>query len=164
MEEYKARNTSQGLGIAGFVLGILALIISFIPCIGILALVPGILAVTLSAIGYLQATKLNTSKGIIIAALIISILGCGNAFRVYKNTAPHIEKFGKEIQKAIDEELDEGNMEELERAMEKLEGEIEEITDETLKDVSDAASDAIREIAEEVEKAADELDDIDDDE
>jgi hypothetical protein len=164
MEEYKARNTSQGLGIAGFVLGILALIISFIPCIGLLALVPGILAITLSAIGYIQADKLNASKGIIIAALIISILGSGNAFRVYRNTAPHIEKFGKEIQKAMEEDFDESNMEELERAMEKLEGEIEEITDETLKDVSDAASDAVKEITEEVEKVTDELNDNDEDE
>lgn len=33
MEENKTSNAGQGLGIAGLVLGIITLIISFIPCI-----------------------------------------------------------------------------------------------------------------------------------
>ncbi len=166
MEEYKAKNSSQGLGIAGLVLGIIALIISFIPCLGMWAILPGIVAITLSAIGYAQANKINAPKGIIIAALVISILGSAIAgWQLYmlKNAAPHIEKFGKEFQKAIEKELDDEDMEELEKAMEQLEGEIEEITVDALKEVSQAASEAAREIAEEVEKIADELDDKDDD-
>ncbi|MDA3953254.1 MAG: hypothetical protein PF485_06385 [Bacteroidales bacterium] len=163
MEEYKATNSSQGLGIAGLVLGIIALIISFIPCLGMWALVPGIVAITLSAIGYSQANKVNAPKGIIIAALVISILGtaiAGWQLHMLKNVAPNnIEKFGKEFQKALEEELDEGDMEDLERAMEKLEGEIEDITEESIKDVSESASEALKEIADEVEKVADELDD-----
>lgn len=167
MEEYKARNTSQGLGIAGLILGIIALVISFIPCLGTWAIVPGVVAITLSAIGYAQANKVNAPKAIIIAALIISILGtaiAGIQLYMLKNAVPHIEKFGKEFQKAMEEDLDEGNMEELERAMEKLEGEIEEIPEETLEDVSGAASDAVKKIAVEVEKVADELNDKDEDE
>lgn len=167
MENYKATNSSQGLGIAGLVLGIIALIISFIPCLGMWALVPGVVAITLSAIGYSQANKVNAPKGIIIAALVISILGtaiAGWQLHMLKSVAPSIEKFGKEFQEALEEELDEGDMEELERAMEKLEGEIEEVTEEALEDVSDAASDAVKEIAEEVEKVADELNDNDEDE
>lgn len=73
MEETKT-DAGQGLGIAGFVLGILALILAFIPCIGILALIPGIIGITLSAIALTQANSGNGSKGLIIAALIISIL------------------------------------------------------------------------------------------
>lgn len=74
MEETRT-DAGQGLGIAGFVLGILALILAFIPCIGILALIPGIIGITLSAIAFSQASKGNGSKGLIIAALVISILG-----------------------------------------------------------------------------------------
>ena len=68
-------DAGQGLGIAGFVLGILALILAFIPCIGILALIPGIIGITLSAIALSQANSGNGSKGLIIAALVISIIG-----------------------------------------------------------------------------------------
>ncbi len=64
----------QGFGIAGMVLGILALIVAFIPCIGIIALVPGAIAILLSVIGLIQANQNNGSKGLIIAALVISIL------------------------------------------------------------------------------------------
>lgn len=161
MEEYKAKNSSQGLGIAGLVLGIVTLIISFIPCLGMWAIVPGVVAITLSAIGFAQANKINAPKGIIIAALVISIVGtviAGWQFYMLKSAVPNIEKFGKEFQKALEEELDEEDIYELEKAMEKLEGEIEEITEETLKEVGEAASDAIREIADEVEKVTEELD------
>lgn len=74
MEEKKS-NAGQGLGIAGLVLGIIALLISFIPCVGLFALVPGAIAIVLSAIALMQAKKANASKGLIIAALVISILG-----------------------------------------------------------------------------------------
>jgi hypothetical protein len=74
MEENKT-DAGQGLGIAGFVLGILAVILAFIPCIGILALIPGIIGITLSGIALSQANKGNGYKGLIIAALVISILG-----------------------------------------------------------------------------------------
>ena len=74
MEENKS-NAGQGLGIAGLVLGIIALIISFIPCLGMYALIPGVIAIVLSAIAFSQAKNANASKGLIIAALVISILG-----------------------------------------------------------------------------------------
>lgn len=74
MEEKKS-NAGLGLGIAGLVLGIIALIISFIPCLGVYAVIPGAIAIVLSIIGFSQAKKANASKGLIIAALVISILG-----------------------------------------------------------------------------------------
>jgi len=39
------------------------------------ALIPGVIAIILSAIAFSQANKANASKGLIIAALIVSILG-----------------------------------------------------------------------------------------
>ena len=167
MEDNKASNSSQGLGIAGFVLSIIALIISFIPCLGLWPLMIGIIALMLSAIGYFQAGKVNAPIGIIIAALIISLLGCGNALRVYQNTKEfstffrdhkNIEKIGKEFQKAVEDELDESDLKDLEEAMEELEGEIEEITEGVIEEASETASEAIKEFAKEVEKVAKELD------
>lgn len=64
----------EALGIAALILGILALIVAFIPCIGLIALVPGIIAVILSIVALMQANQGNGAKGLIIAALVISIL------------------------------------------------------------------------------------------
>lgn len=161
MEDNIRSNAGQGLGIAGLVLGIIALIISFIPCLGAWAMIPGIVAIVFSAIGYSQASKENASKGIIIAALVLSILGTSiAAWQIYmlQNASTQIEKFGKEIQKSIDEELDDEDMKDLEKAMEELEGQIEEITDDSMQEAAKAASEALKEFSEEVEKVADDLD------
>ena len=123
MEENKASNAGQGLGIAGLVLGIIALIISFIPCLGMYALVPGIIAIILSAIGFSQASKVNAKKGLITAALIISIVGtviAGWQFYIFRNAPAKLEQFGKEFKKAVEEELNEEELKDLEEAMEEL--------------------------------------------
>ena len=67
-------NAGQGLGIAALVIGILSLLIAFIPCLGVFAIVPGCIAIILSAFGLNSALKNNGSKDLNIAALIISIL------------------------------------------------------------------------------------------
>jgi uncharacterized protein (DUF697 family) len=65
----------QGLGIAGLVLGILAIPLAIVPCTFIIALIFGITGIVLSSIALSQAGKKNGAKGLIIAALVCSILG-----------------------------------------------------------------------------------------
>ena len=134
MEENKT-NAGQGLGIAGLVLGIIAILICFIPCIGILAIVPGLVGVTLSAIAYNQAVKGNGLKGIIIAALVISILGSsvallqGLGFSYLKNRP---DKFWNNIGDKIEEETEkhlEDNFDEAGKDMEKVLEQLENIDD-----------------------------------
>ena len=164
MEENKTSNAGQGLGIAGLVLGITALIISFIPCLGMWAIIPGIIAIVLSAIGFSQANKANAKKGLVIAALVISIVGtaiAGWQFYVFRNAPSKLEQFGKEFKKAIEEELNEDELKNLEEAMEELEGEIEEITEESMGKAAKAASEALKEFSEEVEKVSEELEEED---
>lgn len=133
MEENKT-NAGQGLGIAGLVLGIIAILICFIPCVGVLAIVPGLVGVTLSAIAYNQAVKGNGARGIIIAALVISILGSsvallqGLGFSYLKNNKRDI--FNK-IEHRIEEEtgkIDE-NLEEAGKEMEKVLEQLENVDD-----------------------------------
>ncbi|HEX3007758.1 MAG TPA: hypothetical protein VHO90_09105 [Bacteroidales bacterium] len=130
MEENKT-NAGQGLGIAGLVLGIIAILICFIPCIGILAIVPGLVGVTLSAIAFNQASKGNGTKGIIIAALVVSILGSsiallqGLGLSYLRNRPDKIwnnveDKVQNEIEENIDENIDEAGKE-MEKVLEKLE-------------------------------------------
>jgi DNA-binding transcriptional MerR regulator len=73
-EQTVKTRAGEGLGIAALILGILALIVAFIPCVGLIALVPGIIAVILSIVALVQANEGNGAKGIIIAALVVSIL------------------------------------------------------------------------------------------
>ena len=74
MEEPVKTNAGQGFGIASLILGILALLIAFIPCIGIFALIPGIIAVVLGIVGLSQARNANGTTGLIISGLVISSL------------------------------------------------------------------------------------------
>lgn len=75
MDEQVKTNAGQGFGIASLILGILALLIAFIPCIGFLAIIPGVVAIVLAIVGLSQAGKAQGAKGVIIAGLVVSIIG-----------------------------------------------------------------------------------------
>ncbi len=166
MEENKITNAGQGLGVAGFVLSLIAFFISVIPVIGVWALIPGIIAIIFCAVAFSQAKRTNSRKGLFTAGLIISILVLFIAFsqiyvgyRLVKfgKNADKIETFTKELQKEIESEFSEEDMEDLEEAMEKLEGEIEDITEESAEKVGRAAGKALKEFSKELEKTAEEL-------
>lgn len=73
--EQERTNAGQTLGIIGLILGILTFMLGFIPCVGLIAIVPGIIAIVISGIGLNQANKNNGARGINIGALIVSIIG-----------------------------------------------------------------------------------------
>jgi hypothetical protein len=62
------------MAMAGLVLGIVAIVLSFIPCIGFFAITPAILGIIFSIIGLSQAKKTGQGKGMAIAGLVLSIL------------------------------------------------------------------------------------------
>ena len=65
----------NGLGTAGFVLGLLALIFSFIPLVGVVAWPLGILGLVLAAVGWHRASQGSaTNKGLAIAGTVLSVL------------------------------------------------------------------------------------------
>jgi hypothetical protein len=106
MEPYKS-SSGQGLGIAALILGIIALVLSFIPCIGLFAIIPGIVAIILSIVALSQANKINAPKGLVIAALVISILGTTIAILWTVFFANAIKKDGwlrTQIEKTIEDE------------------------------------------------------------
>jgi hypothetical protein len=115
-------NAGKGLGIAGLVLGIIAVVFSFVPCLGAYAVFPGALAIVLSAISISQANKANAPKGLAIAGLVCSIVGTSiGAWQWYTlNKAANaikegiesidtatirksIESIGSEVKEAIEE-------------------------------------------------------------
>lgn len=146
MDEQPKSTAGQGLGIAGFVLGLIALIISFIPCLGMYALLPGIIAIVLSAIALSQASKTNAAKGLIIAALVVSIIGTSIAawqFFALRTASKNIEKYGVEFKEAFMDEFGEELKDEmreaakdLEKIADELESEMEELEKDTIDSIN----------------------------
>lgn len=112
-EQLLKTNAGRGLGIAAFVVALAAIVFSFIPCLGMYALVPGAVALILAVIAYSQATRGNGSKGLIIAALVISLVGTAIAswqFYVWMNAKSYVEdtiinEFNKIDKNALEDEL-----------------------------------------------------------
>lgn len=71
-----AAKPSNGLGTAGFVVGLIGLVFSFIPLIGVVAWPLVILGIIFSAVGISKAVKGRaTNKGLAIAGLVVSVVG-----------------------------------------------------------------------------------------
>ena len=62
------------MGVASLVLGILAVIFCWVPCVGQFAIVPGILGIILGGVGIARAAKKGTGKGCAIAGLVLGII------------------------------------------------------------------------------------------
>jgi hypothetical protein len=73
MEEVK-NNSGQNLGIAALITAILTFVLAVIPCIGLIAIIPGIIAIVLASIGLSQASRNNAPHGVPLAGLIIGIV------------------------------------------------------------------------------------------
>jgi hypothetical protein len=74
MEEQRS-NAGQGLGIAGLVLGILAIPMGIIPCTFFIGILFGVIGIVLSIVALSQANRAYGPKTLIIAALVCSIIG-----------------------------------------------------------------------------------------
>jgi hypothetical protein len=73
MEEVK-NNTGQNLGIAALITAIITFVLAVIPCVGLVAIIPGIIAIILASVGMSQAARNNSPRGLLIAGLIIGVL------------------------------------------------------------------------------------------
>ncbi|MEJ2854734.1 MULTISPECIES: MmpS family transport accessory protein [unclassified Saccharothrix] len=70
------RPPQNGLGTAGFVLGLLGLLFSFIPIIGLVAWPLVILGLVLGGLGAAKASRgLATNKGLAVAGVVLSAVG-----------------------------------------------------------------------------------------
>lgn len=71
-----AQPQSNGMGVAGFVCGLVGLVFSFIPFIGLLSWPLVIIGIVLSGIGINYANQGRAdNKGLAIAGLVVSIVG-----------------------------------------------------------------------------------------
>jgi hypothetical protein len=73
MEEVQ-NNRGQNLGIAALITAIITFVLAVIPCVGLIAIIPGIIAIVLASVGLSQAARGDSPRGVLIAGLIIAIL------------------------------------------------------------------------------------------
>ena len=178
MEEQKT-SAGQGLGVAGLVIGILAVILAMIPCVGWIAIIPGVIALALSLVAFSQANKGNGSKGVIIGALVVSIIAIsiglvqivffaavategGNIKNKIEKVAKEFgdefeDEYGKDFEEALEdvEKSIEEIGEDMEETMEKLEEDDELSDDEKAGKMGKAAGKAMKEFVKELEDTTD---------
>jgi hypothetical protein len=70
--EQNFNRSSQNLGVAALITAIVTFIMAIIPCVGVLAIIPGVVAVILAFVGLSRANQ--NGRGMVIAALIIGIV------------------------------------------------------------------------------------------
>lgn len=108
MEEQRNSSVSN-LGIAALITAIITFVLSVIPCVGLIAIIPGIIAIVLASVGMSQASRSDSPKGVMIAGLIIAILGSMIAVsQVYVagKIAQDSDKWPGEIQNIIQDVQD----------------------------------------------------------
>jgi membrane-bound ClpP family serine protease len=85
--EVKESGLVKGLGIGSLVLGILAAVVSFIPCFGMYAVFIGAAALVLAIVGLVMSSKSKSPKGLLIAGLVCAAVGVGiGAFQYFALT------------------------------------------------------------------------------
>jgi hypothetical protein len=73
MEELQ-NNKGQNLGIAALITAIITFVLAVIPCVGLIAIIPGIIAIVLASVGLSQASRNSAPRGVLVAGLIIAIV------------------------------------------------------------------------------------------
>ena len=135
MDEVKKTNAGQGLGIAGFVLGIIGLIVAMIPCVGLFALILSITGIVLSAVALTQSSRGNGPKGLIMAALVISILATLLAVSWNLFIVDRVRHAGHRFEKSFNEEFG--------KDADKAAGEMGKDMEEALKNLEAGTTDSI---------------------
>jgi hypothetical protein len=122
MEDVK-NNTGQNLGIAALITAIITFVLAVIPCVGLIAIVPGIIAIVLASVGLSQASRNNSPRGVAIAGLVIgiiaSMISLSQVFVVGKiaqkasngeNWPSGIQNIINDVQENVTKELEDANV------------------------------------------------------
>ena len=62
------------MGVAALITAIITFVLAVIPCVGLIAIIPGIIAIVLASVGLSQASRSNSPRGLLFAGLIIGII------------------------------------------------------------------------------------------
>ena len=115
------RPAGQTLGVAALITAIVTFVIAVIPCVGLIAIIPGIIAIVLASVGLSQAARNDSPRGLLLAGLIIGIVATlismsqimvagkiGDKFD--KEWGGDIENVFKDVQKDVLDGLEDANV------------------------------------------------------
>lgn len=115
------QQAGQTLGIASLITAIITFVLAVIPCVGLIAIIPGIIAIVLASVGLTQASRNSSPKGVLIAGLIIAIVAtiisfsqifvAGRISDKFKNKwGGDIENVIKDVQENVMNDLEDANV------------------------------------------------------
>lgn len=117
LKEPSRQTSGQNLGIAALITAIVTFMLAVIPCVGIIAIIPGIIAIVLASIGLSQASRNDSPRGVLIAGLLIAVVATlisfSQIFVAGKIGDKFENKWGKDIENVIND-VQENVMDELE--------------------------------------------------
>jgi hypothetical protein len=108
MEEVKD-NKGQNLGIAALITAVITFVLAVIPCVGLIAIIPGIIAIVLASVGLSQAARSSSPRGVLLAGLIIAIIASMISFSqifVAGKIAQKADKWPNNIQNILNDVQD----------------------------------------------------------
>jgi hypothetical protein len=101
------RTPGSSMGIAALITAIVTVVLAVIPCVGLIAMIPGIIAIVLASIGLSQASSNNGPRGVLVAGLIIAIVATlisfSQIFVAGKITDKFKKNYGGEIENVIND-------------------------------------------------------------
>jgi hypothetical protein len=111
MEEVRnnSGNSGQNLGTAALITAVITFVLAVIPCVGLIAIIPGIIAVILASVGLSQAARNDSPRGVLLAGLIIAIIASMISFSqifVVGKIAKKADKWPNNIQNIINDVQD----------------------------------------------------------
>jgi hypothetical protein len=119
MEEVK-NNSGQNLGIAALITAVITFVLAVIPCVGLIAIIPGIIAIILASVGLSQAGRNNSPRGVLIAGLIIAIIAsmisfsqifvAGKIVNKADNWPHNIHNIINDVQDNVTKEIENGHV------------------------------------------------------
>jgi hypothetical protein len=112
--------TGSNLGIAALITAIITFVLAVIPCVGLIAIIPGIIALVLASVGLSQSARNSAPRGVLVAGLIIaiiaSLISVSQVFvasRIAKGThnwPGDIQNIINDVQDNVEKNLDDANV------------------------------------------------------
>jgi hypothetical protein len=115
------RPGGQSIGIAALITAIITFVLAVIPCVGLIAMIPGIIAIVLASVGLSQASRNDSPHGVLIAGLIIGVVATLISFsqifvvgkiggKFQKEWGGKIENVINDVQENVINELEDANV------------------------------------------------------
>ena len=70
MEE-EQKNQQSGVGVGALVIAIIAFLLAVVPCLGLIAIIPAVVAIVLAIVGL---SRPNNAQGMLVGGLVVAIV------------------------------------------------------------------------------------------